>query len=152
MHLKLTVSNIFRKLVAVVSGDLGGRGICRRFAPQAGSNGNTVSATGCTDSGKVQPVTPPRKTAMKVYSLRFNVVIALLLLALGTAYSAHAGTFYCNATYGGVVDGFDSKTFNYFPTSPPSFNPVHSGEKQSAIFLPKGEEVTQEECIWLFSS
>jgi hypothetical protein len=44
--------------------------------------------------------------------LRFNIVIALLLLALGAAYSAHAGTFYCNATYGGVIDGFDTKTFN----------------------------------------
>ena len=112
MHLKLTVSNFFRKLVAVVSGNLGGRGICRRFAPQAGSNGNTVSATEYIDAGKVQLVTSSRKNTLKIYSLRFNIVIALLLLPLGAAYSAHAGTFYCNATYGGVVDGFDSKTFN----------------------------------------
>lgn len=45
-------------------------------------------------------------------TLRFSIAIAVLLMVLGAAFSSHAGTFYCNATYGGVIDGFDPKTFN----------------------------------------
>ena len=116
MQLKLTISNIARKLVAVVSGVLVGRGICRRIAPQAGSNGNTVFAAGRTDSGKVQLVASPRKTALKIYSLRFNIVIALLLLVLGAASRAQAAGVLCSefseAGVQGVVDGNNSTTYS----------------------------------------
>ncbi len=46
-------------------------------------------------------------------------LIRLLLtgLLLGAASQAHAGTFYCQADYGGVIDGFDPATFNYVSTT-----------------------------------
>lgn len=89
MQLKLTVSNLSRKLAAVVSGDLGRRGTCRRFVPQL--------------------VAPLRKTALIAYSLRFNIVIALLLLVLGTASRVQAAGVFCSQ-FGGVVDGYNSAT------------------------------------------
>ena len=75
MQLKLTGSNISRKLVAVVSGDLGGRGICRRFAPQAGT---------------------PRKTGPGSWTVLSGFVIAVLALVLGAASPAQAGTDMCS--------------------------------------------------------
>jgi len=46
---------------------------------------------------------------MKVYSLRFNIVIALLLLVLGAASRAQAAGVFCSQ-FGGVVDGYNPAT------------------------------------------
>ncbi|WP_157046228.1 isopeptide-forming domain-containing fimbrial protein [Geotalea uraniireducens] len=43
---------------------------------------------------------------MKIYSLRFNIVIALLLLVLGAASRAQAAGVFCSQ-FGGVVDGYN---------------------------------------------
>ncbi len=114
MQLKQTVTNVVRKLVTVVSGVLAGREIRRRFTTQPGFTGNTVSSSEHIDSGKVQLVTPPRKTALKIYSLRFNIVIALLLLVLSAASRAQAATVMCSEFsergVKGVVDGNDPNT------------------------------------------
>jgi hypothetical protein len=96
MKLKLTVSNISRKLAAVVSGDLGGRGICRRFAPQAGFDGNPVFATGCTDSREVQLVVSPLKTRPGSRTVLSGFIIAALALVLGAASPTQAGTDMCS--------------------------------------------------------
>jgi len=46
---------------------------------------------------------------MKIYSLRFNIVIALLLLVLGAASRAQAAGVFCSE-FGGVVDGYNPAT------------------------------------------
>jgi uncharacterized repeat protein (TIGR01451 family)/fimbrial isopeptide formation D2 family protein len=114
MQLTLIVKNVARKLVTVVSDVLAGREICRRFAKQPGFTGNTVSANEHIDAGKLQSVTPSRQTALKIYSLRFYSVIAVLLLVLGTASRAQAATVLCSEFsergVKGVVDGNDPAT------------------------------------------
>jgi len=47
---------------------------------------------------------------MKVYSLRFNIVIALLLLVVGVVPRAQAAGVFCSE-FGGVVDGYNPATF-----------------------------------------
>src|SRR3989304_3619813 len=96
MKFKKFVSNIFRKLVAVVSGDLGGRAVCRRFAPQAGSNGNTVFATGCTYSREVQLVASPRKTRPGRWTVLSGFIFAVFALVLAAASPTQAGTDMCS--------------------------------------------------------
>ena len=55
-----------------------------------------------------------RKTTLKIYSLRFNLVIALLLLALGAASRVQAAGVLCSEFsergVQGVVDGYDPAT------------------------------------------
>ncbi|ABQ27251.1 conserved repeat domain protein [Geotalea uraniireducens Rf4] len=46
------------------------------------------------------------RIVMKIYSLRFNIVIALLLLVLGAASRAQAAGVFCSQ-FGGVVDGYN---------------------------------------------
>ena len=116
MQLKQAVSNISRKLTAAISGVWGGRGKCHPFAYQAGSDGNIVSATVCSDSENLRLVTSPRKTKLKIYSLRLNIVIALLLLALGAASSAQAAGVFCS-DFGGVVDGNNPTTLAAIKTA-----------------------------------
>ncbi|MGB9081565.1 MAG: isopeptide-forming domain-containing fimbrial protein, partial [Desulfuromonadaceae bacterium] len=104
MKLKLTVSNISRKLIAVVSGDLGGRGICRRFASQAGLDGNPVLAIGCTDSREVQLVISPLKTRPGSRTVLSGFIIAALALVLGAASPTQAGTDMCSYYKKNITD------------------------------------------------
>jgi uncharacterized repeat protein (TIGR01451 family)/fimbrial isopeptide formation D2 family protein len=50
------------------------------------------------------------RMVMKIYSLRFTIAIALLLLVLGAASSAKAAGVFCSE-FGGVVDGNNPATF-----------------------------------------
>jgi uncharacterized repeat protein (TIGR01451 family)/fimbrial isopeptide formation D2 family protein len=114
MKLRLTVTKFARKLAAVAPKVLTGREISRRLATQTGFTGNNVSATEYVDTGNVQLVASPRKTALKIFSLRLNIVIALLLLVLGAASRVQAAGVFCSqfSERGvlGVVDGNDPST------------------------------------------
>lgn len=95
MQLKLTVSNISCKLAALFTGEPAGLGTCRRFALKA-DNGNTVSATGCSDSRELQLVPWPLKSGPESWPVLSAFMVAVLALLLGAVSPVQAGTDMCS--------------------------------------------------------
>jgi large repetitive protein len=73
------------------------------------ATGKSATATEDTVTGKVEPGSRSGKTGATLHSLRFNMVIALLLLVLGAASRAQAAGVFCSE-FGGVVDGNNPAT------------------------------------------
>ena len=114
MQLKQTVSNFCRKLVAIVSSNLGGRGISHCFAPQVEFSGKTVFATGLAYSRDEQLAASSWKTSPASRIVLSGLIIAIFALVLGAASQAQAGAWSCGpytTDHFQMIDGSNPSTW-----------------------------------------